>query len=196
MEKVPLARYNFFCTKEFRARHQHLCQKTIIFKFEFEGLKNFTMVLEKGQCFLTDGKCNRSMKIGPVLLIRDTGSGPLPKALIERAARGIYAKEGIPEARKTHVIFCSDNTIARLNSKFRGEKHPTDVLSFTYDDEDLLGEIYISLQRVRVQALRYGVSRSNEIVRLFVHGMHHLLGFDHEEPGDRKKMESAESRYL
>jgi probable rRNA maturation factor len=154
------------------------------------------MVLEKGQCFLADGKCDCSMKTGPILLIRDTGSGSLPKALIEKAAKRIYARERIPGTRKTHVIFCSDHTIARLNSTFRGKKHPTDVLSFNYDDNDLLGEIYISLQRVRVQARRYGVSYSNEIVRLFVHGMHHLLGFDHEEPGDRRKMEAAESRYL
>jgi probable rRNA maturation factor len=70
------------------------------------------------------------------------------------------------------------------------------VLSFNYDDNDLLGEIYISLNRARVQARRYRVSCNNEILRLFVHGMFHLLGFDHEKPGDKKKMEAQESHYI
>ncbi len=79
---------------------------------------------------------------------------------------------------------------------FRGKNHPTDVLSFNYNDKDLLGEIYISYERARVQARRYSVSYDNEILRLFVHGMLHLIGFDHEKPGEKKKMEAKAAQYI
>jgi probable rRNA maturation factor len=120
----------------------------------------------------------------------------VPRNSLNRTAKRIYCREEIPVARKTHVILCSDYMIAKLNFKFLGKNHATDVLSFNYDDNDLLGEIYISLNRARVQARRYGVSCNNEILRLFVHGMFHLLGFDHEKPGDKKKMEAKESHYI
>jgi probable rRNA maturation factor len=136
------------------------------------------------------------MSSTPVILFRDYKYGTLPKASLERTARRIYTSEKIPLVRKTHVIFCSDYNIARLNSMFRSKNRPTDVLSFTYGDKDLLGEIYISQQRARVQARRYKVAYENEIVRLFIHGMFHLLGFDHEMPGEKRKMEAKESRYL
>jgi probable rRNA maturation factor len=132
----------------------------------------------------------------PLMIFNDFKHSSLPKELLITAARRIYIREKIPLARKTHVIFCSDYKIARLNSMFRGKNHPTDVLSFNYDDKDILGEIYISLQRARVQARRYDVSCSNEILRLFIHGMLHLLGFDHERPSEKKKMEALESQYL
>jgi probable rRNA maturation factor len=136
------------------------------------------------------------MNKSPVIFIQDCKCGPFPKNSLNATARSVYRREKIHPGRKIHVIFCSDYTIKKLNSMFRGKNRPTDVLSFNYDDKDLLGEIYISLQRARVQARRYDVSYNNEILRLFVHGMHHLLGFDHERPGDKRKMEAKEIQYL
>jgi probable rRNA maturation factor len=132
----------------------------------------------------------------PLIVYFDYKYGALPDNLLIRTARNIYATKKIPLARKTHVIFCSDHTIAKLNAMFRGKNHATDVLSFNYDDDDLLGEIYISLNRARVQARHYKVTYDNEVIRLFIHGMFHLLGFDHERARDRRKMEAQESQYL
>jgi probable rRNA maturation factor len=141
-------------------------------------------------------KGKNSVQKGPLIIYNDHDRGPLPKGPLIRTAKNIYAEKKIPLARKTHVIFCSDRAITKLNAMFRGRNHATDVLSFNYDDNDLLGEIYISLNRARVQARRYKVSCDNEIVRLFIHGMFHLLGFDHESACDRRKMEAQESLYL
>jgi probable rRNA maturation factor len=69
-------------------------------------------------------------------------------------------------------------------------------LSFNYDEDDLLGEIYISLQRAAIQARRYDVSYESEIERLFIHGILHLLGFDHETAPQRKRMEALENRFM
>jgi probable rRNA maturation factor len=132
----------------------------------------------------------------PVILFHTFAQGTLPKKPLKKIARRVYTMEKIPYKRKTQVIFCSDYKIARLNSMFRGKNHPTDVLSFNYNDKDLLGEIYISFERARVQARRYSVSYDNEILRLFVHGMLHLIGFDHEKPGEKKKMEAKEAQYI
>jgi probable rRNA maturation factor len=136
------------------------------------------------------------MKKGPLMIYNDSRPIAMPKASLLQTARRIYSREKIPSARKTHVIFCSDYAIKKLNALFRGNNRATDVLSFNYGDDDLLGEIYISLDRARVQARRYTVTRSNEILRLFIHGMFHLLGFDHETERDRRKMEAKESAYL
>jgi probable rRNA maturation factor len=133
---------------------------------------------------------------GPLIVYYNYRHGALPDNLLISTARNIYAKKKIPFSRKTHVVFCSDHAIAKLNAMFRGKNHATDVLSFNYDDDDLLGEIYISLDRARVQARRYKVTFDNEVARLFIHGMFHLLGFDHETVRDRRKMEAQESQYL
>jgi probable rRNA maturation factor len=94
------------------------------------------------------------------------------------------------------VIFCADKAIRTLNARYRNIDRPTDVLSFTMNDPDLLGEIVISLPKVRIQAKRYGVSNDDEIARLFVHGFFHLLGFDHKNKKDRRVMENREQKYL
>jgi probable rRNA maturation factor len=135
------------------------------------------------------------MQESPLIIYQDCKSGTFPKKALVTAAKNIYAKEKIPAARKTHVIFCTDRGITKLNSMFRGTDRATDVLSFNYDDDDLCGEIYISLDRARVQARRYKVAYDNEIVRLFIHGMFHLLGFDHQTPQGRRKMEARESQH-
>lgn len=70
------------------------------------------------------------------------------------------------------------------------------MLSFPFGDPDLLGEIYISLQRARVQSKRYGYTYEQEIKRLFVHGLLHLLGHDHYEVAEREAMEVKEQLYL
>ena len=118
-----------------------------------------------------------------------------PEQLLRARTKEIYSGEKIPERTCLNVVLCSDHVIKRLNTLFRGKPCSTDVLSFNYDENDLLGEIYISLQRAEIQARRYRVSYDSEIERLFVHGMFHLLGFDHKTAPQRKQMEALENRY-
>lgn len=132
----------------------------------------------------------------PVAIFHACDSLPCPRNAIISTARLICNREHISFTQKTHVILCSDRAIKKLNAMFRHKDRATDVMSFNYDETDLLGEIYISLQRAKAQAKEYKVTYANEVQRLFVHGMFHLLGYDHETEKDRKKMRKKEMLYV
>ncbi len=101
-----------------------------------------------------------------------------------------------------NLVFVDDKAIKKLNVKYRKRNIPTDVLSFLLFDEKekthdpLFGEIYISLERAQVQASERNHSFQTELNKLFVHGLLHLLGFDHENEKDFFEMESYENQIL
>lgn len=89
-----------------------------------------------------------------------------------------------------------DNTIIReLNKKYRDKDLPTDVLSFPLDEE-IWGDIVISTDKVREQAAEFGHSQEREMGYLAVHGVLHLLGYDHLTPEDKKIMREREEKVL
>jgi probable rRNA maturation factor len=99
--------------------------------------------------------------------------------------------------RNATIVFVSDNTIRKLNRQFRGRNYATDVLSFPSEAEAFevesqaeLGEIVISAQRATAQARENGLSFSNEVQQLVLHGLLHLCGYDHET--DRGEMNRLE----
>ncbi len=104
----------------------------------------------------------------------------------------------LPEARdrgaplELSVLLTDDAGIAPLNRDYRGKDAPTDVLSFPQDGA-LLGDVVISVETAahRVDPAA-GWTLEDELVFLLVHGVLHLLGHDHHEPGERAVMEAAE----
>lgn len=80
-----------------------------------------------------------------------------------------------------------DGEMRRLNRKYAGEDHATDVLSFTGSGEHL-GDLAISWPAVVRQARSFGHARRTELALLCVHGVLHLLGWDHAKAGERKEM--------
>ncbi|MBR3624534.1 MAG: rRNA maturation RNase YbeY [Selenomonadaceae bacterium] len=96
------------------------------------------------------------------------------------------------------VTITNDAEIHKLNKQYRGIDRPTDVLSFAFReseddlDKENLGEIIISLPRATAQAEEYGHSLKREVAFLTVHGMLHLLGYDHIEEEDREEMENEQ----
>jgi probable rRNA maturation factor len=131
-----------------------------------------------------------------IQIIRQYPALPCPAALLTAAAKSVYRGEGVRVSQSVAVVLCSDYIIRKLNRQYRGKDRATDVLSFSFGDDDLLGEVYISLQRARVQARRYGVSYEDELKRLLIHGLLHLTGYDHVKRADRAVMESRESAYF
>ena len=103
------------------------------------------------------------------------------------------------ENSELSVTLTDDAHIHELNKKFRGVDRPTDVLSFAFRESDepevlttqveILGDIIISLERAKFQAETYGHSYLREVIFLTVHGLLHLLGYDHIEESDRLEME-------
>jgi probable rRNA maturation factor len=96
-----------------------------------------------------------------------------------------------------------DGRIQELNREHRGKDKPTDVLSFPLyeageeshaETERLLGDVVISLDTARRQAAEYDAPLQNEVYRLLIHGLLHVMGHDHEEPDERTVMEAEERR--
>lgn len=131
-----------------------------------------------------------------LILFKNGNAFSIPAHRLQRVAEVIFQNERLPFSQQIAVVFCSDRTIRRLNSRYRKIDRATDVLSFNFNDPDLLGELYISPQRAKVQARTYQVRYHEEILRLFIHGIFHLLGYDHTEKNERLKMEKKEKEYL
>lgn len=127
------------------------------------------------------------------------------RAFIKKTSQAILA---LINAGNVHVniILSGNEFIKDINSSYRGKDYPTDVISFAYREEPFpdatggpeeLGDIYISLEKTLEQSAEYGVSFSDELKRLLVHGMLHLAGYDHERSAeDEKIMEAEEERIL
>jgi probable rRNA maturation factor len=96
------------------------------------------------------------------------------------------------------IIFVTQDMIHQMNLKFRDINRPTDVLSFVNDDEDIesLGDIFISLEQARIQALDYEHSFEREVGFLAVHGYLHLKGYDHHSDIEEEEMIKAQEEIL
>ena len=139
--------------------------------------------------------------------------------LLARAADAAQAAEGVTEPLYVYVRLTDDEEICRINSEQRGINRATDVLSFPqlnyperstaakvpdllrqeYDpdvDACCMGEIIISVDHARQQALEYGHSFERELSYLFIHGMFHLFGYDHIKDDDRAIMRKMEEKAL
>ena len=94
-----------------------------------------------------------------------------------------------------------NNYIQTLNNDYRKKDKPTDVISFAYrenafpglpDTHENLGDVYISLEKAKEQAAEYKVSMREEVKRLLIHGILHLVGYDHEK--GRKEAEEMRAK--
>lgn len=94
------------------------------------------------------------------------------------------------------IILLDDRSIRTLNRQYLKHDRATDVITFPMEDSPLYGEIYISLDTARQQAADYGVTLTNELCRLAVHGALHLCGFDDATDEERAIMHRLENRYI
>ena len=103
-----------------------------------------------------------------------------------------------------NIIIVDNKKIREINKEYRKIDKETDVISFALEDDDtfiklpirVLGDIYISIDKVKAQALEYGHSLKREICFLVVHGILHLLGYDHMNISDEKVMFSKQDKIL
>ena len=107
------------------------------------------------------------------------------------------------EEEKIHVesvsyIFCSDKSLLKINEKFLNHTDFTDVITFDLSDTKLsiIGEVYISVDRVRDNATLFSVSFINELMRVIIHGALHLCGYKDKTVLDKLQMKQKENFYL
>ncbi|MFN6952712.1 MAG: rRNA maturation RNase YbeY [Albidovulum sp.] len=138
-------------------------------------------------------------------------------ALAERAARAALAGLGLEASGFAIVVMgCDDARIAALNADFRGKPQPTNVLSWpseergsafageapalpepgSEDDPESLGDIAIAWETCAREAAEQGKTMADHVTHLLVHGVLHLLGYDHVEDEDAALMEALEVRIL
>ena len=125
------------------------------------------------------------------------------KSVLNKAAE-VY---GIEPYTEVSVVLADDEYIHQLNHQYRGKDCPTDVLSFALNEGEepeiidgpevvLLGDIIISLETAARQAEEYGHSLERELAYLTVHGILHLLGYDHMLEDEKKEMRQEEEQIL
>ena len=146
------------------------------------------------------------------VIVDDQGWSKLvgdPMPLLRRAARAAVKVARRPRGLKPggvaalSVALMSDRGVRRLNRDFRGKDQPTNVLSFPSDSRAggpgrrvELGDIALALGVVRREAKAQGKAAADHLAHLMVHGVLHLLGYDHETEGDAERMEALERKAL
>jgi len=110
------------------------------------------------------------------------------RGVLSRAAKVPEIAARLPEGHPTVAVrLAGDDELRRLNRDFAGEDESTDVLSFSGEGEHL-GDVAISWPATVRQAARYRHDEKTELALLAVHGLLHLLGWDHETAAERKEM--------
>ena len=107
------------------------------------------------------------------------------------------AESEIKRIGQVNIIFCSDNYILDINQKYLQHDYFTDIITFDYcEGKTLSGDLFISVDTVRENAIFYGTEFDDELNRVIVHGLLHLIGYDDHSEEDQKTMRSKEDYYL
>jgi probable rRNA maturation factor len=136
-----------------------------------------------------------------MIFIESESGQTFPGDLLEWAARAVLDLSGAQDADLT-IVLVDDARIQALNRDFLAHDAPTDVLSFPADEPDpetgrrYLGDVVISTSRAGEQARERGHAVEAEMQLLVVHGILHLLGYDHTEVGEKERMWAAQARAL
>lgn len=101
------------------------------------------------------------------------------------------------ELRHLNFIFCSDQYLHKINVEYLNHDTFTDVITFPYAEGKIIeGDIFISVERIRENANNFKVEFENELYRVMIHGVLHLLGYFDKTPEDKELMTQKENQYL
>ncbi len=116
--------------------------------------------------------------------------------LLKRIIRRIVSDAGL-KGGVADVIITTDGKVYEINREFLGHDYFTDIITFNYNrGKSVNGEIYISAQRVKENAEKFGVTLNSEIRRVIFHGFLHLCGYDDRTAEEKNKMSEMEEMYL
>ena len=132
--------------------------------------------------------------------------------IIEKVVKKCFEIENLENSKLyISITLTTPSNIQKINKEYRKIDKPTDVLSFPmfekeeldekiekqdFEYEDILGDIIISIEQVKIQAEEYGHSFERELAYMLVHGFYHLMGYDHMEEADKVLMRQKEENIL
>ena len=115
---------------------------------------------------------------------------------VSRWLEKIAAKEG-KNINTLNYIFCSDEYLYHINVEYLDHHTYTDIITFPYEEnDDLESDIFISIDRVKENALQYKISFEQELYRVMAHGLLHLCGYGDKTPTEKITMRAKEEEYL
>jgi rRNA maturation RNase YbeY len=119
------------------------------------------------------------------------------RTLVKEVVRDIFKKEKT-KLEQLQYIFCSDDYLLEINKQHLKHNYYTDIITFDLSEKpnSVIGEIYISVDRVRDNAQNYEVSFKQELLRVIFHGALHLCGLKDKSEKDQFLMRKAEDKYL
>ncbi|MGI6709994.1 MAG: rRNA maturation RNase YbeY [Bacilli bacterium] len=124
------------------------------------------------------------------LIVEDIKFEELSNKISLAFAKNIKKKSNVT------VVIIDTKKMKEMNYKYRMKDYATDVLSFEAEEDKYLGDIFICLEKIYEQAQKYNHSNEREYAFLLVHGILHLLGFDHETSEQEKEMLAIQERIL
>lgn len=144
------------------------------------------------------------------VFLADEQDDPLDAEPLRRLAELVMVEEGLPDDTEVTLLFVGDEQIAEFNRRFMQREGPTDVLAFPLEHMVpgeppqrsrggpplSLGDVVISPAYVRAQARQTGTSYDDEVALVVVHGLLHLLGYDHQDDEQAEAMELREQVLL
>ena len=144
------------------------------------------------------------------IFVEEEFRGLVNQHLVRRIAQTVLKAEGVANPYEVSMVFTDSETVQQLNRDYRGMDESTDVLAFYMlpqgegndsfalppDEVTRLGEVIISYPQAMEQAREQGHSPERELALLIVHGILHLLGYDHEEPEEEDEMRKREKELL
>lgn len=115
---------------------------------------------------------------------------PVRPERVEAAVRHVLLAEGVAEA-EISVALLADGAIAAMNDQFLEHEGPTDVITFAMHegDEPPLGDVYVGVEQAVRQAAEFGATPEEEVLRVAVHGVLHVLGYEHPQGPERMQSE-------
>jgi probable rRNA maturation factor len=144
------------------------------------------------------------------ILVEKECRGLVDEDWVRKIAQTVLKAEGVASPYEVSLVVTDPETVQRLNRDYRGIDEPTDVLAFYMlpqkegddsfalppDGVTRLGEVIISYPQAVEQAREQSHSTERELALLIIHGMLHLLGYDHEEPDEEAEMRIREKELL
>jgi probable rRNA maturation factor len=144
------------------------------------------------------------------ILVEERFRKAVDRSSVKKIVRQVFKAEGVAHPYEVSIVFTDSEMVQQLNRDYRGVDEPTDVLAFYMlpqgegndsfalppDEVTRLGEVIISYPQAIEQAKEQGHSLERELALLIIHGILHLIGYDHEDPEEEDEMRKREKELL